>query len=165
MSRDVLPRCLFGWIHLGYERLGHAWEDPEIYQIWAVNQTNQNDWPKESWKKCPIKVIQTAMRAWLSNSGTLPLSPLVCLSVTHTVLFFLLINTLLASLLSIFVEILFCKVEGPGPLSLTIGPVARIWCFHYCNPDPVSGWEPKPCSKPLQAETPWDQKPALVCPT
>ena len=63
MSRNVLPRSLFGWIHLGYERLGHTWEDPEIYQIWAVNQTNQNDWPKEIQKKCPIKVIQTAMRA------------------------------------------------------------------------------------------------------
>ena len=32
--------------------------------------------------------------------------------------------------------------------------MARIWCFYHCNPDPVSGWEPKPCSKPLQAETP-----------
>ena len=47
-------------------------------------------------------------------------------------------------------EILFCKVEGPGPLSLTVGPVARIWCFHHRNSDPVSGWEPKPCSKLLQ---------------
>ena len=66
-KRSHVKRCStqmpFCWIHLGYERLGHAREDPEIYQIWAVNQTNQNDWPKESRKKCPIKVIQTATRA------------------------------------------------------------------------------------------------------
>ena len=48
----------------------------------------------------------------------LSLSLRMCLS-THTILFFS-INTLLASLLSIFVEILFCKVKGPGPLSLTV---------------------------------------------
>ena len=48
----------------------------------------------------------------------LSLSLHMCLS-THTILFFS-INTLLASLLSIFVEILFCKVKGPGPLSLTL---------------------------------------------
>ena len=39
---------------------------------------------------------------------------------THTYCtLFLLINTLLASLLFVFVEILFHKAEGPGPLSLT----------------------------------------------
>ena len=43
-----------------------------------MNQTNQNDWPKETWKKCPIKVIQTAMRLWLSPSFSLSLP--VCLS-------------------------------------------------------------------------------------
>ena len=48
--------------------------------------------------------------------------------------FFLLINTLLVSLLSIFVEILFCKTKETGPLSLTNGLVARIWCFHYHHP-------------------------------
>ena len=30
-------------------------------------------------------------------------------------------------------------------------PVA-IWCFHCRNPVSFSGWEPKPGSKPLQAE-------------
>ena len=43
----------------------HTWEDPEIYQIWTVSQANQNDWPKETWNKYPIKVIQTAMRVQL----------------------------------------------------------------------------------------------------
>ena len=59
---------------------------------------------------------------------------------------------LFASTLSVFVEILFCKSKGPGPLSLTTGLVARIWFFHCCNPTPTSGWEPKPGSKPLQPE-------------
>ena len=87
---------------------------------------------------------------------TLPLSLPVCLS-TCIVLFLLLVNTLLASLLSIFVEILFWKAKGPGFLSLTSDLVARIWFFHHCEWAPVSGWEPKPRSKPLQAEATWDQ--------
>ena len=109
------------------------WEDPELYQIWTVNQTNQSDCPKETQKKYPIKVIQTTLRAWLSNSGTLPLNLPVCVS-THTVLFFPLINTLLAMLLSIFVEFLFYKAEVPGPLSLTTCLLSRIWCFHHYDP-------------------------------
>ena len=82
------------------------------------------------------------------NSSTLPLP--VCLS-TRTILFSLLLNTLFASLLSDFVEILFCKVKEPGPLPLTTGLMARIWCFHHCNLALIAGWESKPCSKPLQA--------------
>ena len=31
-------------------------------------------------------------------------------------------------------DILFCKAEGPGPLSLTTCLVARIWSFHHCYP-------------------------------
>ena len=78
---------------------------------------------------------------WLFLSLNSP----VCLS-THTVVFFLFINTLLASLLSVFVEIIFSKARGPGPLSLTTNLVARIWCFHYRNLASVFGWEPKPHS-------------------
>ena len=65
-----------------------TWENPEIYQIETVNQANQDDWPKETWKKCPIKVIQTATRLQLGDS--VPESTRVSI---HTVLFFLLINT------------------------------------------------------------------------
>ena len=123
-----LLRCLFGKIHLGQEMLIHIWEEPEIYQIWTVNQAYQNDWPKETWKKYPIKIIQTAIRMLLSNSLLEP----ACVSIhTYCILFFLLINTLLASLISIFVEILFCKAKGPGPLSLTTGLVPRI-CYFHC---------------------------------
>ena len=82
--------------------------------MWTVNQATQNDWPRETQKKYPIKVIQTSIRLQLNNSGTLPLSLPMCLS-TDTALFFLIINTLLASILSTFVEILFCKAEGPRP--------------------------------------------------
>ena len=61
------------------------------------------------------------------------------------VLFFLLINTLLASsLLSVFVETLFCKAEGPGPLSLTTNLVVRIQYFHHLGQASISGWELKP---------------------
>ena len=50
------------------------------------------------------------------EGAILPLSLPVCLS-TYTVLFFLLINTLPISLLSIFVGIIFLHAEGPGPCS------------------------------------------------
>ena len=90
----------------------HTWEDPEIYQIWTVNQANQNDWLKETQKKHPIKVIQTASRVRLRDS---PLVPHVSIH-THCALF-LLMNTLLALLLSVFVGILFHKAVGQGVLS------------------------------------------------
>ena len=80
-----------------------------------------------------------------NNAGLLPLSLPFYLS-TCTV-FFLLIHTSLASLLSLFVGILFCKAEGPEPLSLATALVTGIWCFlHYNragNPSPtqaVAGW-------------------------
>ena len=101
--------------------------------------------------KYPIKVIQTATRAQLRDY----LSEPAHVSIHTYCTLFLLTNTylqhLLAALPSIFVEILFCKDEGPGPLSLTTGLVARIWCFHHCNLALITGWESKPCSKPLQA--------------
>ena len=131
----------------------HTWEDPEICQIWTVNQANQSDWLKGTWKKYIRKVIKTATRV---QTQRLSLSSPVCLS-TCTVLFFLLTNTSLISLLSVFVGILFCIAKGPGLLLLTTDLVARIWCFHHCNPAPVSSWERKPHSKPLQAEATGDQ--------
>ena len=108
-----------------------------IYHIWTVNQANQNDWPKETNKKCLIQVIQTALRAQAWDS--LP----VCLS-TCIILFPL--NKYLTCFTTFFVGVLFCKVEGPGPLPVTTGLVARIWCFHCCGPASISGWGTKPCS-------------------
>ena len=109
---------------------------------------------KENWKTCLYKWFKLPRR---HNSGILPLSLPECLS-THTVCFFLLINALFASLLSVFVEILFCNAEGPGPLSLTTNLVARVWCFHYCNLASVFGWEPKPHSSLCRP-----RPPKIVC--
>ena len=81
----------------------------------------------------------------------------MCISIHTFCTRFLLINTSLASLLSIFMGILFCKAEEPGPLSLIIGLLARVWCFLHRDPASISGWEPKPCSKPVQAEATRDQ--------
>ena len=60
----------------------YTWKDPEINQMWTVNQANQNNGSKENQKKCPIQVIQTATRMCLS-----PCICPCCLS-TYTVLFF-----------------------------------------------------------------------------
>ena len=82
----------------------NTWEDPEIYQVHTLNQANQIYWPKEKQKKRPIKVIQTTMRAQLRDTLG------VCVSIhMYCTLFFLLISTLLVSLLSISVGILFMQ--------------------------------------------------------
>ena len=108
------------------QRCQYTHEDPEIYLMWTVNQANWSDWPKDTHKKCPIRIIQPDLQAqlgaWPSESAWEP--------ITRTVVFFLLINTLLASLLSVFMENLFCKAWRPGPLSLSAGLEAWIWCFH-----------------------------------
>ena len=69
----------------------HTQEDSEIYQMWTQSQANQNDWPKETWKKWPIKVIQNATRVWLSNSLSEPTHVSIY---TYCTCSFLLINTL-----------------------------------------------------------------------
>ena len=76
---------------------------------------------------------------------------------TYCVLFFLLMNTLLVSLLSVFVGIHFWKTEEPRSLSLTTGLVARIWCSHCCNLASISGWKLKPHVKPLEVKATRDQ--------
>ena len=106
-SRSVLSRFLFSEICLGQQMHAHTWEDPKIYQIWTVNQANQSDWLKGTWKKYVRKVIKTATRVQLSDSLSLSLSLPTCLS-THIV-FSPLKIILLVLLLSVFVGILFCK--------------------------------------------------------
>ena len=92
-----------------------------------------NDWSKETQKKYHIKVIQTATRVRPRDSSWVSWC-----AYPHELYFFPL-KTLLASLLSVFVGILFCKAEGPGLLSLTAGLVARIWHFQSLarNPSPA----------------------------
>ena len=99
----LLPIGLFARIHPGT----HTWEDPEINPIQAQNQAKQVDWLKETQKKCPVNMIQTTRRAWLSLS--LPL----CLSTCMVLLFFL-VNTCFTTF-HLYVEIHFCTAHGPGP--------------------------------------------------
>ena len=103
----------------------HTWEDPEIQQIWTVNQANQNDWSKETRKKCLIKVIQTATRARFSDS--VPLSLHMCLS-TRTL--FLPNNTLFYYILSLW--------EFFSDL------VARILSSHHHDPAQFPAGIPSP---------------------
>ena len=68
---------------------------------------------------------------------------------------FLLINTLLVSLPPISLwKFIFCKALWTRALSLATGLVARIQLSHSRGLTSVSGWEPEPCFKPLQARLP-----------
>ena len=96
---------------------------------------------------------------------TVPLSLPMCLT-THTILFFLLINTLVVSLLSVFVVILSPQSQRARALSLTTGLVARIWCSHRRGLNSISGREPKPCFRPLQDEVTrdhWEHRRKTQC--
>ena len=127
----------------------HTSEDPEINQTWMQNQAKQDDRPNEAQQKGPIQGIQTTMRAQLFLWAHLGVYP-------H-VLFFLPINTLLLSLLSVSVwKFISIHLMGQGLITghwslVPGGLVARI------QPSVISGQEPKSCSKPLQAEGTRDQ--------
>ena len=111
----------------------HTWEETAVYQIWPLNQENKNYWTKETWKKCPIKVIQIIF-------ATQQLSLWDCLCVFLHVLYFfsLLINTLLVSVLSAFVEILFQQRQRTRDFSLITDLVDRIRCSHNHNLTSIS---------------------------
>ena len=121
----------------------HTGEDPKIYPIQTQNQAKQDDWPKETQKKCPIKVIQTTI-----------LSPWAHLHVCLHVPFFLLINTLLVSLLSLCANS-FPHSWQARALSLATGPgglVARIQQSPCRGLTSNPGREP--CFKPLHPKPP-----------
>ena len=63
---SCVPMVFFARIHLGQEMHAHTWENPEIHQIQTLNLAKQDDWLKETQKKCPIKVIQATARIRLS---------------------------------------------------------------------------------------------------
>ena len=128
----------------------HTWENSEIRQIQILNQAKQDDWPKETQKKCPIKVIQTTLRAQLSLWA--------CTCIYPHVLFFLPTKHFTCfTTFCLYVQIPFCTGDRSQschwPLVLG-GLVARIQYFHWLH---VSGQKAKPCSKPLQAEASQDQ--------
>ena len=82
---------------------------------------------------------------------TLSVSPPMC-AYPH-VLFFLLVNTLLASLLSVSLwKFIFSKAVWARASSLGTGLVARIQCSLCHDLTSASGREPKSCLKLLQAE-------------
>ena len=97
-------------------------------------------------KKCPLKVIQITMRTWLWDSESIHVSTYFS--------FFFLINTLLVSLLSICVGILFLQSQRARALSVTSDLVARTWCSHHCDLTSTSDQKLKLHLKPLQAEPP-----------
>ena len=113
----------------------HTWDKPEINQIRTQNQAKQDDWPKETWKKCPNKWFK------LPQGSDSPSESTVCLST----------RTLLPpnKHFTCFTTFHLC-VEMPLVLG---GLVARIQHSHYQGLTSVSGWEPKP----LQGEAIRDQ--------
>ena len=76
---------------------------------------------------------------------------------------FFLINTLLVSLLSVFVGILFLQSHRARALSLTTGLVARTQCSHRLDPTSITGQELKPLLKAPQAEATQDQREQRRC--
>ena len=100
----------------------HTGEDPKIHPIQTQNQAKQDDWPKETQKKCPIKVIQLLPFCLLEPT---------CVSVCMYPFFFL-INTLLVSLLSLCANSF--PHEFARALSLATGAgglVPRIQRSHF----------------------------------
>ena len=91
------------------------------YGLWTkqIKMTGQ----RKTGKNAPCEWVKLP-----SNSGTLPRSLPVCLCI-HAVLFSLLIEHFACFTTLIFVEVLSCRAEGPGPLSLTTGLVAGIQRF------------------------------------
>ena len=88
-----------------------TWEDPEIYQIWTLNQVNQNDRPEEPRRNAP-KVDSYCYGAWLSDSFSLGLP--MCLS-THTVLFFPFHKYFIFHYFLFLWECFPSKLKGQGP--------------------------------------------------
>ena len=103
-------------------------DQPEIYQVQTQNQANQNDWPKEAWKKCPEELIEITMRVWLwlwhsqSWRGVM-LSDSACVSIHMNCTLFpswYLLHYILSC------ENSFMQSRRARTLSLTTGLLARI---------------------------------------
>ena len=125
-------------------------------QIGTQSQAKQDDWSKGIRKKCPICVIQPTMRAWLF----LWVHPCVY----PQALFSLLINTLLASLLSMWKSISieltsqgFVTGLCPGGLGARFSTlIVKAWLQSLAG-------ELKFCLKLLPGQGHWDQHDNLDC--
>ena len=132
----------------------HTGEDPEIYQTRTQNKAKQDDWSKETQKKRPIKVIQTTV-----GGDSLSEPPHVSIH-TYCTLFPPNGHFTCFTTFHLYVEIHFFIADGPGSCHWTLIPgglVARIQRSHCHCPTLISGWEPKSCFKPLQAEATRDR--------
>ena len=131
----------------------HRWEEPEIYQIWTVNQANQNDWSNENWKKYPIKVIQTATRVWFSDS----LSPWVLLcDCPHVVYFFPLNKHFTCSITFHLCGDSLLQSRRVRAYVTDHWSSWEVLVLSLLQPSPVSGGEPKTHFKALQAKATGD---------
>ena len=124
----------------------HTWEDPEIYQMCSVSG-------KSKWlaKGSPKEMSH------INNSNYHEgLSFWVCSCVyPHTLYLFFLINTCFT--IFCLCGNSFLQSRGSRALVIDYGLVARICNSHRHDPASISGWEPKPHSKSLQAKAIWDQ--------
>ena len=113
----------------------HTWKDPETYQIWTVNQVNHNDWPKENSEEMPYESNPNCHKGKTQQLRNSPCES-AHVSIHMYCTLFLVMNTLPASLLSVFVETLFWKVEGQN-LNL---------CFPHCEPAQSLAGNPSPAA-------------------
>ena len=121
-------------------------EDPEIHLMWTVNQANWSDWPKDTQKKCPIKIIQSDLQAqlgaWPSESAWEPI---------HKYCTIFPLNKYLTGFTT------FCLHGKSFLQSLRARTLVTVRWSRGLDlvlpwPRQVSGWEPKSWSKRLQAE-------------
>ena len=99
-----------------------------MYQIRTQNHAKQDDWSKETRKKCPVSMIQTATRVQLSLSEPTRVS-------THTYCTLFPPNKHFTGFTTfrLYVEIHFFTADGPGPCHWSLVPgglVAGIQCSH-----------------------------------
>ena len=130
-----------------------GWEDPEInYQSSDMDsEPGKPKWlAKGNLEEMPHKSSSNYHKGapqWFSKS--------VHVSIHMNYTLFLLINTCFNTFHLWGSS--FLQSWRTTALSLTTSLVARIWCFHRGGLTSISGQEPKPCFKSLQAEATWDQ--------
>ena len=117
-----------------------------------MNKANQNDQPKGTWKKCPIKVIETAMRMKLRNFP----SESAHLSIHTDCTLFPLNKYFTCFTTSSLCGKSFLQSRRARALVADHCLVARIWYFYHHDLASISGWKPKPCYKLLQAKATQD---------
>lgn len=87
--------------------MGGPWDEPNTTQNWA----KQDDWPKETQKKCPYKWFKPPQK-----HDSFPLSPLSI----HMYIFPPNKDFICFTTFRLFVEIYFYKADKPGPLDLVV---------------------------------------------